>query len=414
MIRPAMTLDPRTLAVALLAQLAVLGVLSLYFGTRQPGARAMESWGAGMLMVAAGFGGIALRGIAPDLLSITIANTVTMAANLFLYRAIRIFNGRSVHDPAGLAAVVATAVLIYVFSAIVPSLPVRIATMSSVMAFLFARNALELHGPSPVEVRSSKRFMAAIFWGLAAILATRFAYALVNRDTDLMAPNIAQCTFFVVIMLFATIGTFGMFWMVIQGLNLELARQAARDSLTGMLNRRSFMLELEREISRAKRGAGLVSIAMFDLDHFKALNDAHGHPAGDEVLRGIAARMQATIRQPDILGRYGGEEFALLMPDTDAEMAMRVCERIRAAVQMGGVEWGGQRLSITVSGGVAAFALHGTTSEALIAAADAALYAAKREGRNRVLRAHVEAARGGLSDTHATPTGSARNPQSAH
>jgi diguanylate cyclase (GGDEF)-like protein len=414
MIRVVMNLDPRTLAAALLAQLAALGLLSLYFGSRQPGARAMDSWGAGMLMVAAGFGGIALRGIVPDLLSITVANTLAMGSSLFIYRALRTFNGRPVHDPAGLAAVVACTVLIYVFSAIVPSLPVRIAAMSSVIAILFARNALELRGPSPAEIRGSKRFMAVVFWGLAVIMATRFVYAVVNWDTDLMAPNVAQCTFFVVIMLLATIGTFGMFWMVIQGLNLELTRQAARDSLTGMLNRRSFMLEMERELARAKRGGGMLSIAIFDLDHFKDLNDAHGHPAGDEVLRGIAACMQATIRQPDILARYGGEEFALLMPDTDTEMAMRVCERIRIAVQVGGVEWNGRRMSITISGGVAAFALHGMASDTLIAAADAALYEAKRAGRNQVARAQARAAHGALSDTHATPKESTRNLQSAH
>lgn len=414
MIRVTMTLDPRTLAVALLAHLSMLGLLSIYFGQRQPGTRAMGHWGVGLLMVAAGFGGIAMRGIAPDIISITVANTLNMGSNLFFYRALRIANGRPVYDPVGLSALVAGALLIYIFSAIVPSLPVRIATVSSIMAFLFARNAIELAGPAPDEVKGSKRFMAFVFWGLAAILATRFLFALANRDTDLMAPNFAQCAFFIMIMLLATTATFGMFWMVIQGLNLELTRQAARDSLTGMLNRRSFMLEFERELARVRRGGGVLSIAMFDLDHFKELNDAHGHPAGDEVLRGIAASLQATIRQPDILGRYGGEEFALLMPDTDAEMAMRVCERIRTAVQLGGVEWSGRRLSITISGGVAAFALHGTTSESLIAAADAALYSAKRAGRNRVLQAEARAAAAGLSDTHATPKGSTRNPQSVH
>ena len=129
------------------------------------------------------------------------------------------------------------------------------------------------------------------------------------------------------------------------------------------------------------------------------------HPAGDEVSRSIAATMQASIRQPDILGRYGGEEFALLMPDTDADMAMRVAGRIRVAVQMHGVEWNGRPLSITLSGGIAAFGVNGVTSDALIAAADAALYEAKRAGRNRILAAPAgrSVAPAQISGIHATP-----------
>ena len=202
-----------------------------------------------------------------------------------------------------------------------------------------------------------------------------------------MAPDAAQSLYFLLVLLLATGATFGIFWMENQYLHYEIARQAARDSLTGMLNRGSLLTEFERELSRVRRGGKALSLAMFDLDHFKQLNDAHGHPAGDEVLRAVAASMRSSIRQQDILGRYGGEEFALVMPDSDAEAAMRVAERIRAAVQTRGVQWQHRRLSITISGGIASYAVHGESGEKLIAAADAALYEAKRNGRNRVLLA---------------------------
>ena len=233
----------------------------------------------------------------------------------------------------------------------------------------------------------ARRFMEAVYWLVVGLMVFRVAANLYRPGVDLMAPSVSQGVFFLAVLLLTTAGSFGMFWMEIQYLHVELARQAARDSLTGMLNRGSFLVEFERELARVRRGGTVLSVAMFDLDHFKRLNDTHGHPAGDEVLRSMAASMQASIRQPDILGRYGGEEFALLMPDTDADMAMRVAERIRTAVQLHGVEWNAQRLSITVSGGVAAFASHGVGADALIAAADAALYEAKRAGRNRVLQA---------------------------
>ena len=262
---------------------------------------------------------------------------------------------------------------------------------------------LELRGEAPPEMRNSRRFMERVYWVAVALMVFRVAANLHSPGVDLMAPSVSQSLFFLGALLLTTAGSFGMFWMEIQYLHLELTRQAARDSLTGMLNRRSFMVEFERELARVRRGGSMLSVAMFDLDHFKKLNDLFGHPVGDEVLRSVAASMQASIRQPDILGRYGGEEFALLMPDTDAAMAMHVAERIRVAVQMHGVEWEGQRLSVTVSGGVAAFASHGAAADTLIAAADAALYEAKRAGRNLVVQAEGRPVTARVIEAHATP-----------
>lgn len=398
-------MDIRTLIVVLLAQVSLLGALAIYFESRQPGTRAMGVWGAGLIVVAVGYALIAMRGAIPDLLSITVANTLLMGANLIFYRSLRIFGGKSVDDPLGLAALAATTILIYVFSEIAPNLGLRVVAVSTISGFLFLRNALELRGMAPPEVRISRRFMESVYWLVVALMVFRVAASLHSPGVDLMAPSVSQSVFFLAVLLLTTAGSFGMFWMEIQYLHLELARQAARDSLTGMLNRRAFMAEFERELARVRRGGTVLSLAMFDLDHFKKLNDLYGHPAGDEVLRSIAATMQASIRQPDILGRYGGEEFALLMPDTDADMAMRVAGRIRVAVQMHGVEWNGRPLSITLSGGIAAFGVNGVTSDALIAAADAALYEAKRAGRNRILAAPAgrSVAPAQISGIHATP-----------
>lgn len=380
-------MDTRTLLIALLAQILLLGALAIYFGVRQRGTLALGSWGAGLLMVAVGLGAITLRGVVPDLISITVANTLIMGANLLFYRALRIFKGKSVDDPLGVSALVATTVLIYLFSAVIPNFAARVVIVSFISALFFARNAIELGGAMPTDLRVSQQFMRWIYWLATAVLTLRVVANLYAPPMDLMSAGAGQNIYFIAVLLLATAGSFGMFWMEIQYLHLELTRQAARDSLTGMLNRRSFLSEFERELARVRRGGAVLSVALFDLDHFKRLNDAYGHPAGDEVLRRVAASMLACIRQPDILSRYGGEEFALLMPDTDADMALRVAERIRIAVQMAGVEWKGERLSITLSGGVAAYATHGTTPDTLVAAADAALYAAKHAGRNRIVKA---------------------------
>ncbi len=419
-------MDIRTLVIVMIAHVSLLGVLALYFGWRQSSTRAVGVWGAAMIMLATALAGIAMRDQVPDLISITLANTLVTGAIVLSYRALRLFKGMRVEDSFGLAAVAATAVLIFVFSEIFPNLAIRVLVVSVVGGILLVRNARETRGDGPVEVRASWQFMQGVYWVAAALMALRVVSALFMRpDAELMGVSPWQSTYFLAGILLITAASFGAFWLEIQYMNYELSRQAARDLLTGMLNRRSFLIEFERELSRLRRSSGVLSVAMFDLDHFKHLNDTWGHPAGDEVLRVVAASMQASIRLPDVLGRYGGEEFVLLMPDTNLEAAMSVTERIRVAVASGGVEWKGERLSISLSGGVACFPSDGTDIASLVAAADAALYAAKRAGRNRIMPAVAPAAApspafGGEAralagehamDTHARPQVSIRSPQ---
>ena len=306
-----------------------------------------------------------------------------------------------------MAVIGVTAGLIFVFSAIFPNMTIRVIVVSLIGAVLLARNAREMRGEAPVEVRASWGYMQAVFWTACALMVLRIVSTTLAlpADTELMAPSPAQSLYFLLIFLMITAASFGAFWLELQYMQYELSRQAARDLLTGMLNRRSFLIEFERELARVRRGSGVLSVAMFDLDHFKRLNDSYGHPAGDEVLRTVAASMQGSIRLPDVLGRYGGEEFVLLMPDANTQAAMSVTERIRIAVGLGGVEWNGERLTITLSGGVASFPRDGTNSTALIAAADAALYTAKRAGRNRIMPAAVAPV--GAAPTSAAPAGAA-------
>ena len=161
----------------------------------------------------------------------------------------------------------------------------------------------------------------------------------------------------------------------------RVAKEAETDALTGVANRRSFDVRLAVEARRAKDIGLPLSLILFDLDHFKAINDEHGHQAGDEVLRRLGALLQDRLRGTDFGARYGGEEFAVLLPDTDRDGAMLLAERLRAAVSELRVAAGDGEVSPTASFGVAAFPEHPISK--LVAAADAALYEAKRSGRNR-------------------------------
>jgi len=163
----------------------------------------------------------------------------------------------------------------------------------------------------------------------------------------------------------------------------SLLVQATHDPLTGVFNRRHVEDVLRQEVDRAERHARPLAVAMMDADHFKSINDTYGHHTGDEVLREISERCRKTLRANDILGRYGGEEFVVVFPETNLEEAGAVAERLRAAVAENPIKIGDNALGVTVSIGLAAYA-PGQDIDKLFQKADSALYTAKQDGRNLV------------------------------
>jgi diguanylate cyclase (GGDEF)-like protein len=161
---------------------------------------------------------------------------------------------------------------------------------------------------------------------------------------------------------------------------------ATRDPLTGANNRANLEATLEREVSLAQRHGTPLSVIMLDLDHFKRINDRHGHATGDCVLRTLVARVGQCIRSSDALYRYGGEEFVIVLRSTDLRGAALLAERIRQAVESLTIECEAKGLRVTVSGGVATLAL-GDDAAGLLQRADKALYRSKSGGRNRVTAA---------------------------
>ncbi|MHB2024012.1 MAG: GGDEF domain-containing protein [Mycobacteriales bacterium] len=168
----------------------------------------------------------------------------------------------------------------------------------------------------------------------------------------------------------------------------QMQEMAATDALTTLANRRSLDAALAREIARAARIQSRLSLVMLDIDHFKKLNDTHGHLTGDNVLRQVAKRLRECGREYDTVARYGGEEFAVVLPGCSEQIALQVAERLRAAVAAAETE-----VPVTVSAGVATFPQDARDSLELIQAADEALYHAKRAGRDQV--ASAETARQG-------------------
>lgn len=168
-------------------------------------------------------------------------------------------------------------------------------------------------------------------------------------------------------------------------LEQELKHQASTDPLTGLANRRAFELAAKRELARARRAQSPLSLALLDIDHFKRINDEHGHAAGDEVLRVVGRVLAECLRCEDCVGRVGGEEFAVMLPGAALSEAREVLQRVLARLASTTVQAGPQRIAVTATVGLAQCSAGGASLEALLSSADAALYAGKREGRNRVM-----------------------------
>lgn len=171
----------------------------------------------------------------------------------------------------------------------------------------------------------------------------------------------------------------------INTLQQQLSDQANRDALTGLYNRRYLDSTLERELARCQREGLPLSLMLIDLDHFKRINDTYGHQAGDEVLKQLADMLNAQARSADVVCRFGGEEFLLLLPNMPQAVALARAEQWRSAFAATTIAFGEFRIQGTLSIGLSCYPGHGTSPQALIRSADRALYRAKTEGRNRVV-----------------------------
>ena len=202
----------------------------------------------------------------------------------------------------------------------------------------------------------------------------------------LWADPVLRLAMFIAVL--AIVGVVTVVIVVLRERVLDLVQRlrtlASRDSLTGALNRGAFEQRLDAELARAQRSSTPLALVVFDVDHFKSINDSFGHAAGDQVLRGISDAVAGSLRRSDVFGRIGGEEFGLLLPDTEAQGAATVADKLRLMLSAPAVS----ERPLTVSFGVAQAPRSGAWgARKLLAEADRALYAAKRGGRDRVVRA---------------------------
>ncbi|HPS57354.1 MAG TPA: diguanylate cyclase [Spirochaetota bacterium] len=170
----------------------------------------------------------------------------------------------------------------------------------------------------------------------------------------------------------------------------KLLTMAVTDELTGLFNRRYFMSRLNQEFERVKRYESIFTFIMIDIDYFKKINDTHGHLAGDCVLRNAADIMKKSLRISDTVGRIGGEEFAILLPETEIEYGVEIAERLRKKIDESEMEFECKTLKLTISAGISDSDTNDLTVDSVLNRADVALYEVKENGRNRVMAIRAE------------------------
>jgi diguanylate cyclase (GGDEF)-like protein len=374
-----MSLDNMTLYFVATLVAALLGVMLLFFG-RQENNAALKWWGAAYLLGAAS---VSLWTVAGNALGPTLSlalNATGFVACGMVWNASRIFHGRKAIWPGlGLGALAYVAVVL-ALEPHHPGISLKIGT--GIVAIYAALTATELWTERRRVVRRRwPGFLVPVLHGVVLMLPILLG-DLVHPTNDKFMSSIWVTVFSVELMLYAVGTVFVVLMLVSERTVIAHKTAAAVDPLTGMFNRRGFSEVCSRMIDREARAGRPVTVLIFDIDHFKSINDRFGHPAGDELLRLFATIVITTLRMTDLSGRIGGEEFAALLP-CPLEEGVVAAERVREAFAAAGIVVEDGPVDTTVSIGVAGGPA-GTELEVLLAAADTALYQAKRTGRNRV------------------------------
>ena len=341
--------------------------------------------GGATLLFALGLVLILLRGVAPDRVSIDLASGLIALGLGSAWSAARYFEGRA----APILAIAAGAIVwgaACAFPDFHQSIEYRVALIS-LIGFVYAAAAgVEFLRPNEEDL-PARRPIALLCFFQAIVTGGRGLYWLSgNAAPDIFTRNLVQGLLLAEpLVAVIALGILGVVLVRSRSEN-ALRRTAETDALTGILNRRAMIARSERALLRARTSDQPVTLLVFDLDHFKAINDRFGHSVGDQALRAFADVAGSSIRASDLFGRIGGEEFAALLVGVAGGVGKHIAERIRldfAAAKVGGV-----KLHATVSIGVATAAPSESISfESLLAQADVALYDAKREGRDRVVSA---------------------------
>jgi len=381
-------LDIRTLSFVTTSISVVFAIGLAVFGFQQEKDRGFSLLATAAAMYALGHFLLGYRGILPEFITIILANLMIIMGIVFYLEGTRRFLGRTnTAHPISIIAIGAGIVLFLYFTYQVPSVKSRIITIVSIHVVVSAFAAWELlfhtdrHGIWQIPDVAT----AMIFAGYCLFQTFRLVWTLSEDSIQsfMSAGNVHALAFISVIILISG-STFGYIWMVSKRYEHELVEIAIRDPLTQVLNRRGLEEFAVREFAKMNRGLSEIVTVLIDIDDFKDINDQLGHDSGDKVIVRVADLLQSNIRTFDILGRIGGDEFIMLLPNTQLDEALVIAERLRMKIESLQIDLKGTQQQITASFGVAKTTSQPKNLDELIPSADQAMYRAKHEGKNRV------------------------------
>lgn len=379
-----MNLDPATLAAVACIMSAVIGALLLFSWWHDRRMAALGWWSLCCLAAATASLCYMVDGAILSTLGREVGNTLFAFAFGLSYGAARRFSGKAMRWE-----IVAVGPLVWLAAALLLDLEFfgRLIVMSAIIGAYGTMTAWELWRESGPDMPSQR--------AAAIVTAIHAAYMLLRplggpgmqagHGVPIESSPGWMSVIGIVIILYVMIFGFLIMAMAKEKADLEHRRAALVDPLTGVANRRAFMSEAARLLAAAERGRRAAALVMFDLDHFKAVNDGHGHLVGDQTLVEFCAVATARLPARAIFGRLGGEEFAIFADGCDHASAVEIAEAIRLDLVVSAAVIMGRPVAATVSAGVAASLQDRSTLPGLLAAADSALYRAKAQGRNRVV-----------------------------
>jgi diguanylate cyclase (GGDEF)-like protein len=339
---------------------------------------------------------VSLRDFIPTFFSIVVGNSLIIYCIILIYEGIEEFYDRPAYSPFNYGVLVAYILLQTYFTYFNPNINARVALSSlAVCVLLFHAGSRLFHVPIPHLQRTSQAagsvFFVTTLFPLLRGIAAFLAVTSINFFSDAL-----NSWFSVIFTISIIIWTFYFFFLNSARLELELETARAEldliartDPLTNLYNRRHFDEYAELELQRVKRSGHTNSVLLLDIDGFKSINDDNGHEVGDALLSSLSVVLRSELRPFDLIARYGGDEFIILLTDTNREQAYSIAERIRKRIGLTPFVFNSRIYNVTLSAGIATYDSRDTDLKIILKRSDDALYRAKEQGRNRVIMAEV-------------------------